>query len=612
MPIPGGDRTLAAGSTCVWSFDVYDTCVSRDVARPRDLFFLAGLSLAPPGLPPLLRHALASLVMWSRATAEGRALRAARGREAVTLDEIYDHLWLPRWSGITAARLRARELRLERDCLYAVPRNRARLAALRDAGARVVFSSDMYLPAPFIRQQLVRLGVATGEEPLFVSGALGVTKRSGGLFGHLVRDVAVAPDAIIHVGDDPVADARVPAGLGLRVAPYPSGRPNRHERMTRARRALGDPVLPLFLGLSRKARLLAEANGGPSDPPLPGFLISVVGPFLTAFVCWVLRAANGLGLDRLYFVARDGQVLLALARLLSERLGGPELRYLYGSRRAWLEAQDQGATPRATALGYLEQEGLFADGHWALVDVGWGLNCQGALRCLLASRDPRAASAVRGLYVGFARDHAPAAAVGPASAMLPGPGSLLARRRVVFEHLFTPGTDQPTVGYARNGAHYAPVFGTEARRPDEVAFARRLQAGLLTYATLALGCEAIWTNPARYQAWAIAGAYRLLLRPDPEEARAVAALSVNADARHEAGFQDPMCRPLRWADALAITRAQLTGTSAGQRLPAWLEASAALSPAPLRAAVGLLVGADQVRNLIRGRTRTRGIPAVAR
>ena len=62
---------------------------------------------------------------------------------------------------------------------------------------------------------------------------------------------------------------------------------------------------------------------------------------------------------------------------------------------------------RGAALGYLAQEGLLADQDWALVDVGWSLNCQAALRRLLAARDPRQAGAVRGFYIGLAKDHPP-------------------------------------------------------------------------------------------------------------------------------------------------------------------------------------------------------------
>lgn len=671
----GANTPLIARGECIWSFDVYDTCVSRIVARPRDLFFLAGWSLVPPHIAPWQRHAIAAWVMWARVFAERRAHRVGAGRGAVSLDDIYRELRLPGWTGLSVTVLLARELELEQDCLYAVCHSRTRLDELRAAGERIVFSSDMYLPPDFIRAQLLRLGLATGGEPLYVSGALGLTKRSGRLFTHLADREGVPLDRVTHIGDDAVGDALVPARLGVRVMPFVAGRTNRHERAGQLQRAIGDPALTIWHGLSRQARL-TEAAGDctPGLGPL-GFLISAAGPLLIAFVAWVLQEAKTQGLRRLYFVARDGQMLLAVAQVLVARLGGPELRYLYGSRRAWLvpstdpldplwrrlvvtpgqrnsavdmlarlgiEVEQIGALlahagippyiasrpsapgqamtlfdalladpliretltahaqlTRGAALGYLAQEGLLADQDWALVDVGWSLNCQAALRRILAARERRLAETVRGFYIGLAKDHPPPSAAGAAFPMLPTPGSVFSRRRVVVEHLFTPSTDRSTIGYSEAGRRYVPVFGPEARSPAELAFAARLREGLLAYARLAVNCEEVWDDQGRYRAWAIGIATRFLSMPTRSEATALAALSINADLRHEQAFQESLCRPLDWSDALSIARTALLGPRANGGLPGWLEASAALSQAPVRAAVGLMLAADGARNRIR-------------
>lgn len=61
-----------------------------------------------------------------------------------------------------------------------------------------------------------------------------------------------------------------------------------------------------------------------------------MAPLLVAYTLWVLRRAHQAGLERLYFVSRDGEILIALARLLASRLClDIDLRYLYGSRLAW-------------------------------------------------------------------------------------------------------------------------------------------------------------------------------------------------------------------------------------------------------------------------------------
>ena len=58
-----------------------------------------------------------------------------------------------------------------------------------------------------------------------------------------------------------------------------------------------------------------------------------------AYVLWLLEAAAGRGTVRIHFLARDGQVLHAIARRLAPRLyPGIDCRYLAASRQIWTRA----------------------------------------------------------------------------------------------------------------------------------------------------------------------------------------------------------------------------------------------------------------------------------
>jgi hypothetical protein len=64
----------------------------------------------------------------------------------------------------------------------------------------------------------------------------------------------------------------------------------------------------------------------------------VAGPAIFAAAAWTLLTAQQDNIGTLYFVARDGEILLAAAESLQRELGmAPEIecRYLYGSRKAW-------------------------------------------------------------------------------------------------------------------------------------------------------------------------------------------------------------------------------------------------------------------------------------
>ena len=67
---------------------------------------------------------------------------------------------------------------------------------------------------------------------------------------------------------------------------------------------------------------------------------TVFAPVLVSFVEWVLQEAKKKGIQRLYFLARDGyQMYLVAEWLCKSRKYDIECKYLYGSRYAWRMAE---------------------------------------------------------------------------------------------------------------------------------------------------------------------------------------------------------------------------------------------------------------------------------
>ena len=91
-----------------------------------------------------------------------------------------------------------------------------------------------------------------------------------------------------------------------------------------------------FAAASRAARAAVPA-ADPRAAAIRDVAAGVAAPMLASYVLWVLLDARARGLERLYFLARDGQVLGELAAGLAPRLGVPiECRYLYASRQTWV------------------------------------------------------------------------------------------------------------------------------------------------------------------------------------------------------------------------------------------------------------------------------------
>src|SRR5690606_1254056 len=149
-------RGVLSASGTRYSFDVFDTVITRAVGSPPDVFHLVQAELAAAGAawPGRLRAGFAR----ARILAARRARRASL-REDVTLDEI--HAALAREFGLDAGRaaeLRELELRMERRVTLPVRATIDAIHRLRAECGSIIFLSDMYLPSAFIRQLLVDCG----------------------------------------------------------------------------------------------------------------------------------------------------------------------------------------------------------------------------------------------------------------------------------------------------------------------------------------------------------------------------------------------------------------------------------------------------------------------
>jgi FMN phosphatase YigB (HAD superfamily) len=314
------------------SFDVFDTLVTRITWRPEDVFLLLGDRLRAAGL----LHATPEEFAAHRIFVES-ALRASPGVEEVDLHGIYAELAAKQgWDTAEADRAKALEVEMEASCIRPIATNVARLEALQAAGAEVALLSDTYLDQPSLLRLLSRGGVTVPAERVFASAPLGATKRTGRLFHHVAGQLGLAPGQIRHFGDHPHSDLASPRQLGVDAVHWTEGHPTRHEQALHLAGARHPALLrSLVAGAARAARLSADLRS-PHERTLWKTGTTVAGPLMSGFVLWVLQRARALGEQRVHFVARDGQVLKAIAEVLLARLGwNISCSYLHGSRQAW-------------------------------------------------------------------------------------------------------------------------------------------------------------------------------------------------------------------------------------------------------------------------------------
>jgi FMN phosphatase YigB (HAD superfamily) len=315
-----------------FSFDVFDTLITRCWWRPEDLFLRLGVRLAEAGLTRARPEEFAA-----RRVAAEAALRNRPGVEEVTLAEIHAALGAAlHWDATTVAAAAVLELETEEEAARPVAANALRLARLQAEGASVLLLSDTYLDRAALLRLLRRAGIAVPPGRVLASSEMAATKRTGRLFRLACDGLGVAPGSVAHRGDHPNSDLVSARAAGLRAELCAEGAPSRYERLLHEATAGHPAVLRSALaGGARAARLSA-------DPPtaharaLWTVGCGVAGPLLAGFVLWVLAEARRGGLRRLHFVSRDGQVLLRIAEVLRAALGWKlECRYLLGSRQAW-------------------------------------------------------------------------------------------------------------------------------------------------------------------------------------------------------------------------------------------------------------------------------------
>ncbi len=146
-----------------YSFDIFDTCISRTCGKPENIFRLLAEEVVRDKDESLLRA-----FVRERKQAEKTAMQSL-DKEAVTLDEIYDSFHLVSFSDVPKVEVKRREVELEQQSFRPIKSTLDRINTLRGKG-RIVFISDMYLPDEVIRQVLTSFGIMQEGAHLYVSG----------------------------------------------------------------------------------------------------------------------------------------------------------------------------------------------------------------------------------------------------------------------------------------------------------------------------------------------------------------------------------------------------------------------------------------------------------
>lgn len=322
---PETDLLFRQPEGTVYSFDLFDTVLSRKTGTPKGIFCMMRKTLET------WRELEKEFVLHFseiRIQAETSARETVAGEE-ISLDDIYRAM-KKLHPGIPEEKIARLEMDLERSSSFGIREIIETIHRLLDAGKRVVFISDMYLPSALIREMLEKASPRLSSLPVYLSSEQGVAKRSGNLFRRVLEKEHLAPEDLLHTGDDSRADIRIPGELGIRTCHFTGSALLEPEKIMLHRE--DDLYAQLMCGASRFTRLTSEDR---SDAFRTAATFS--GPLFYTCVFPVLERAANTKNALVHFMARDGNVLKIIAdEILSVHPLPVRTNYFHASRETLL------------------------------------------------------------------------------------------------------------------------------------------------------------------------------------------------------------------------------------------------------------------------------------
>ena len=296
----------------VISFDVFDTLLFRPFSRPEDLFYIVGQKLDYLDFRRIRMEAEAR---------EREEHRRRSGSGEISLSDIYQRL--EREAGIPAGEGMRTEEETERALCFANPYLLEVFRILRQKGKRLIALSDMYLPEKTVRSMLEKCGFS-GMEDCFVSCEYGCSKSDGGLYERVKKKLGVGN--CIHIGDNRISDGENAGKAGWDSLLYQNvntaGLSFRASEMSTVAGSVYRGLANAHLRNGLKAR---------SRDYECGFLYG--GILALGYCQFIHEYTKTHGIERILFLARDGDILSRVYRLLYPEEAG-KVRYVLWSRLA--------------------------------------------------------------------------------------------------------------------------------------------------------------------------------------------------------------------------------------------------------------------------------------
>jgi len=345
-------KFIASDSCKIVSFDIFDTLILRPFLEPSDLFSL--LDDDYRNLEQISGYVnFGSIRKEAESKFRTKLWHLNPSHEDLTIDEIYQEIF----SGYkireeTLTTLKQKEIDLEVQFCKARKSAKELYDLAVYCGKKIICISDMYLPKDVLFTMLKKCGYS-GVSEIYVSSEIRLTKWNGKLYKHVLKELGVKSNTVIHIGDSYESDITQASNSGMNV---------QHLQKTSELlynnnlfNCIFNPHLKKdnvfatgrateFLGIRCMLATVAnkffdnplvnihDASDFNSNPYWVGYY--ALGMHLYSVADWLLDNTKK-EFDTVHFIARDGYLPKMAFDIIKDK-DSPKSNYFYASRAALL------------------------------------------------------------------------------------------------------------------------------------------------------------------------------------------------------------------------------------------------------------------------------------
>lgn len=325
-------------SSNLYSFDIFDTLVTRRVAVPTGIFtIMQEILIENTNINKFLKNNFYQIRIGAEEFAKFRKFQFAQHYE-ITFDEIYNVIQNNyNLSDEETKFLKQLEISTEIHNLLPINKNLSILKNLIAQKKRVILISDMYYGEKYLREILIQVDPIFNNIKIYSSADYNASKANMDLYKIVKANENIEYKDWTHYGDNKHSDIQCAKNIGINTVYTPQEPLLRYEEQL-LKHYSNNYFYQATIGSAKAARLnKPQTNSDKYD-----FGASFAGTILYNYVDWVLNQALNMKFKTIYFIARDGYIPKVIADVIIEKRHLPiKTKYLYGSRIAWRNLTDE-------------------------------------------------------------------------------------------------------------------------------------------------------------------------------------------------------------------------------------------------------------------------------